>query len=63
MVLKSIGDHADMRARVDLKAVCDSEDGVKFHGIESQSDLIADIHRDGAILLEIADVLIDQCER
>src|ERR1039458_5283623 len=63
VVLESIGDCADMRAGANLKAVGDSvviEDGVQFHGIESQPVLIADIHRDGAVLLEIADVLIDK---
>src|ERR1022692_2852573 len=66
VVLESIGDCTDMRAGVNLKAVRDPiviEDGVQLGSIESQSVLIAHIHRDGAVLLEIADVLIDECKR
>src|SRR3954464_13850159 len=62
MVLESIGDCAGVRAGIDLKGVCDPiviEDIVQRDGIEPQSVLIADVHRDGAVLLEIADVLID----
>ena len=66
VVLESIGNCADMRAGVDFKAVRDSvviENGVQFHSIEPQPVLIADIHRDSAVFLEIADVLIDEGER
>ena len=66
MVLETICNGADVRAGVDLKAVCDSvviEDGVQLGGIESQSILVAHVHSDGAILLQIADVLIDEGQR
>ena len=66
MVLKAIGDCTDMRAGVDLKAVCDSvvvEDVVQLGRVKAQAILIAHIHRDSPILLEIPDVLIDERER
>ena len=55
-----------MRAGVNLKAVRDSiviEDVVQLGGVEAQSVLIAHVHRDGAILLQISDVLIDESQR
>ncbi len=66
MVLESIGDCTDMRAGINFKCVRDSiviEDGVQLACIDAQSVLIADVHGYGAILLEVADVLIDECQR
>ena len=53
-------------AGIDFKCVCESivvEDHVEFACINAQTILIADVHGDGAVLLEIADVLIDECQR
>jgi len=63
MVLEAIGYGADMRTRIDLETVCDSvfiEDFVQLRGIEPKAILIAHVHGDGAVLLEIADVLFDK---
>ena len=63
MVLEAIGYGADMRTHINLEAVCDSvviEDFVQFRGIEPKAILIAHVHCDGAVLLEIADVLFDK---
>jgi len=66
MILESVGDSTGVRAGVDLKTVCDSvaiEDIVQLRGIEPQSVLIAHVYRDGGVLLEIPDVLIDKSQR
>jgi hypothetical protein len=66
VVLESIRDRAGVRAGVDFKTVCDAvviEDRVQLGGIESQSILIADVHSDGAVLLQIADILIYKGQR
>ena len=65
MVLESIRDRAGVRAGVDFKTVCDAvvvENRVQLGGIESQSILIANVHRNGTVLLQIATVLIDKGE-
>ena len=61
-----VGNRADVGAGVDLEAVCNSvvvEDGVQLDRIEAQTVLVAHVHRDGAILLEVADVLIHKGQR
>jgi signal transduction histidine kinase len=61
VVLEAIGDCAGVRAGINLEAVCDSvaiEDVVELGGIESQAILIAHIHCNGTVLLEIPDVLM-----
>ena len=66
MVLESIGDCAGVCAGIDLKGVCNPiviEDIVQPDGIEAQTVLVADVHSDGAVLLEIARVLIDKGQR
>ena len=63
MILKSIRHRAGVRARIDLKAVRDAilvEDLVQLAGIDAQAVLIAHVDGDGAILPQIADVLIDE---
>ena len=65
MVLESIRNRAGVGAGVDFKAVCDAvviESSVQLDSIEPQSILIPHVHSDGAVLLEISDVLIDECE-
>ena len=39
------------------------EDMVELAGIDTQAVLIADIHGDGAILLQVPDVLVDKSQR
>jgi hypothetical protein len=66
MVLESIRDRAGVRAGVDFKTVCDAvviENCMQLGGIESQSILIAYVHCDGAVLFQIADILIDKGQR
>ena len=66
MVLESIGYRTGMRAGVDLKAVCNSvviQDLVQLDRVEAQSILIADVDRDGAVLLQVSDVLVDEDKR
>ncbi len=66
MILKTICNCADVRTGIDLKAVCDPvviEDCVQLGCIESQPLLVPNIHRDGAVLLEISNVLIDEGQR
>lgn len=66
MILEPIGDCAGVRARVDLKAVCDSvviQNGMQLPGVDAQAILVAHVHSDGAVLFEIADVLIDKGQR
>lgn len=66
MILESVGDRTGVRAGVDLKTVCHSvaiEDVVQLRGIKPQSILIAHVYRDGAVFLEISDVLIDKSQR
>ena len=61
MILDAVSHLAGMRALVDFKAVCDSvriEDIMQFAGIDSQTILVADIDRNGAVLAQIPDVLI-----
>ncbi len=66
MVLEAIGHLARVSARVDLEAVRDPvrvEGLVELAGIDPQAVLIAHVHRDRAVLPEVADVLIDEGER
>lgn len=66
MILDAVSHLAGMRALVDFKAVCDSvriEDIMQFAGIDSQTILVADIDRNGAVLAQIPDVLIHKSER
>jgi hypothetical protein len=66
MILKTVSHCAGVGARVDFKAIGDSvavEDVMQLTRVDSQAVLIADIHRNCAILLEISDVLVDECQR
>src|SRR5271168_1393026 len=61
VILKPIRDGASMRARIDFEAVRDSvliEKIMELAGINAQAVLIAYVHGDGAILLQVFDVLI-----
>ena len=63
MVLEAVGDCADMRAGIDFKCIRDPvaiEDGVELACVDAQAILIAYVHGDGSVLLEISDVLIDK---
>jgi hypothetical protein len=66
MVLESICDRTGVRAGVDFKTICDAvviENRVQLGGIESQAILIAYVHSDGAVPLQIADILIYKGQR
>jgi hypothetical protein len=66
VILEAISDSAGVCAGVDFEAVYDAvviENGMEFAGIDAQTVLIAYIHSNGAILLKIADVLINKGER
>ena len=63
VILKSIGNSAGVRARINFKAVNNSvavEYIVQLPGIDAQAVLISHIHGDRSILLEVPDVLIDE---
>ena len=63
VVLESIGHRAGVGTGVNFEGILDSvviENLVQLGGIEAQTILIAYIHRDGSIPLEISDVLIDK---
>ena len=63
VILKAISDGAGVRARIDLETVRNFvlvEDIVQLAGIYAQAVLIAHIHCDGAILLQISDALINE---
>ncbi len=66
MVLKSVGNRAGVRAGVNLKAVRNCvvvEEVVQLDGIKAQTVLVAHVHRDSAVLLQVPDVLIDEGKR
>jgi len=66
MVLESIRNRAGVRTGVDFKTVCDAvaiENRVQLGGIDSQAILIAYVHCNGAVLLQIADILIYKRQR
>lgn len=66
MILNAIGDFARMSALVHLEAVRDAvlvKNIVKFGGVAPQSVLVADIHRNAAILAQVVDVLVGKGER
>ena len=63
MILKTVRDSAGVRAGIDFKAVRNSvvvEDIVQLARIDSQSVLISNVHRNGAVLLKISNVLVDK---
>ena len=63
MVLKAVGDCAGMSAVIDLKAVSNPvavKNFMRLARIHSQTILVGHIHRDGAILPKITDVLVDE---
>ena len=65
MVLKAIRNRAGVGAAIDFEAVFDSvavEDLMKLGSVETQAILIAHVHGDGFILLQISDVLIDESQ-
>jgi len=56
---------AGVGALIDFEAVGDTvfvKDIVEFGGVDSQSILVADIHRNSAIPLQIGNVLVDEGE-
>ena len=66
VILEADRHGAGVGAGIDLEAVGDAvvvEDVVQLAGIDAQAVLVADIHRDGVILAQIGDVLIDEGER
>src|ERR1017187_10427288 len=66
VVLDAVGHSAGMGAVIDLKGVCDAvavEDVVQLTRVDPQAVLVAHIHGDGAILAQIADVLVNEGER
>ena len=66
VILEAISDLARVSAGINLEAVRDSiliEHIVQLGGIDSQSVLVADVDRDGAISAQISDVLIDESQR
>ena len=66
MVLEAIGYGAGVRAGVNFKTVRDSvvvEDIVELRGVEPQAVLIAYVHCNGAVLPQIADILVDKGQR
>src|SRR5690242_14486665 len=66
VILKPKGHVADVRAGIDFEAVGDAvavKNVVKLSRIEAQTILIADIDRDRPVLLEVADILIDERQR
>ena len=66
MILETIGHFARMRAGINFERACDSiliKDIVQFARIHPQAVLVANIERNGAILVQISDVLIDEGQR
>ena len=66
VVLKAVGHGAGMRAAVEFEAVPDSvkvEEPMQFGGIRAQAVLVPDIDRDGMVLAQVEDVLIQHRER
>src|ERR1035438_1477847 len=66
VVLDAVGHSAGMGAVIDLEGVGDAvtvEDVVQLARVDPQAVLVAHIHGDGAVLAQIADVLVDEGER
>src|SRR5271165_5348539 len=66
MILEAIRDAAGVSTGIDFEGMLDGvqiENIVQFLGIDAQSVLVADIDRDGAILAQPSDVLIDESKR
>jgi hypothetical protein len=66
VVLDAVGHSAGMGAVIDLEGVGDAvtvEDVVQLTRVDPQAVLVAHIHGDGAVLAQIADVLVDEGER
>ena len=66
MVLKPIGNCTRVGSGVDLKLVRNSvviQERMQLDGIDAQTILVAHVHRNGAILLEVSYVLIHEGKR
>ena len=66
VVLEAISDRTCMSSLVDLEAVLQSvliECVVELDGIDLETVLIADVHGDALVSPQIANVLIDKCQR
>src|SRR5579875_1092765 len=66
VILEAIRNGAGVGSGVDLKAVGDTvavQDRMQLASVNAQAVLITDVHRNGTVLLEVADVLIDKGKR
>src|SRR5689334_8739714 len=65
VVLEPVGYPACVRPCIDFKRICDSvliQSIVQFSGIGSKAVLVSHIYCDRAVLVKIADVLIDESQ-
>ena len=66
MILETVSDLTCVRSLVHFKTIRNSiliKNVVQLAGIDSQTILITDIDRDGAVLAQASNILIDKSER